>query len=81
VKINLKSLYETYECDICDNEDESQQHILEYKELVLMHVENIKDIQYEKIFDGNFCEQLEIARIFKHTRKIKAYTLKPKMII
>ena len=68
-KMNKKGLYDDYECDICENEDESPKHILECKDLVVMNDENMKIIKYEKSFDGKVCEKLNISKIFKQNMK------------
>ena len=75
-KMNKKGLYDDYECDICENENESQKHILECKDLVDMNDENMKNFKYEKLFDGKVCEQLNIAKIFKQNMKNRDEILK-----
>ena len=54
LKVNQKSKYDTYECDACEVEDESQEHILQCKEISKMQevsCENEK-IENEKIMNG-----------------------------
>ena len=73
-EMNEKGLSDDYECDICENEDESPKHILECKDLVVMNDENMKIIKYEKSFDGKVCEQLNISKIFKQNMKSRENT-------
>ena len=70
-KVNFKGLYNTYECDICEIEEESQEHILTCKEIQNVNSENIGSIEYKKIFSGKISEQLGIARKFYENMKIK----------
>ena len=71
VKTNLKGLNDTYECDICLNENETQEHIYKCTE-ILKHKEinDDKKPEYGKIMAGNTEEQIEIAKIFKENMKI-----------
>ena len=64
-KINYKGLYDTYECDVCGHEDESQAHILKCTKLVNMNNACSEMPNYEMIFDGNVDDQVKIAKIFK----------------
>ena len=71
LKINLKGLYDTYECEVCMNEDESQKHIYRCPEI--LRIRNIKFDEipdYEKIMNGSIKEKLEISRIFEENLKI-----------
>ena len=64
-KINYKGLYDTYECEICGDEDESQEHILKCTKLVNMNKECSEMPSHDLIFEGNITDQVKIARIFK----------------
>ena len=33
VKMNLKGLYDSFECEVCKDEDETQKHIYECKQI------------------------------------------------
>ena len=33
LKMNMKGIYDAYECKVCQNEDESQEHVYECKEI------------------------------------------------
>ena len=71
VKVNLKGLYDSYECEVCQNEEETQKHIYECQEIWKMkeyHDENPPE--YENIMIENVKEKLEIARIFKENLEI-----------
>ena len=41
VKMNLRGIYENFQCEICFEEDESQQHIMECSKLNKIIHENI----------------------------------------
>ena len=71
LKVNQKNKYETYECDACEVEDESQEHILQCKEISKMQEESCENekIEYEKIMNGTVEEKLNIAKTF--SKKIK----------
>ena len=75
-KTNFKGLYDSYECDLCGKEDESQEHILKCTRLVNMN-KDISEIPiYDQIFEGNTNEQVNIARIFQQNMKFKEKLLK-----
>ena len=75
-KMNKKGLYDDYECDICENENETQEHLLECEELVDMNNESMENVEYEKLFDGKVCEQVNIAKKFKQNMKNREEILK-----
>ena len=51
------------ECHACGNEEETQQHILQCKEL--NRIEDTEVSDYEKLFNGTVIEKLKIAKKFK----------------
>ena len=58
VKINLKGLYDTYECGICLKEDESQEHIYKCTEILkLKEINDDKIPEYWKIMEGTTEEE------------------------
>jgi hypothetical protein len=63
IKVNLKGKYDTWECSACGNEEETQQHVIECKEL--NRNKSIEDIKYDKLFNGTVIEKLKIAKMFK----------------
>jgi len=72
-KMNMKHKYETHECDVCGQENETQEHILKCSEIIKLNnkLKNSKIPNYTKLFNGKVSAQLEIARIFKQNMKIK----------
>ena len=68
VKINMKGMYDTFECGVCLKDDETQEHIYTCKEIWKMREEIIPD--YNKIFNGNTREKLNVARIYKKNLEI-----------
>ena len=78
VKMNFKGMYSEFECEICEKENETQKHMLECKELLQME-NNEKNVpEYEKLFNGNVKEKIEIARKFKQNMKIRENVMKRK---
>ena len=71
VKTNFKGKYENFECEICLEENESQIHIINCKEINEQH-ENIEEIpKYEELFSNNVKSQIKIARRFTQNMKIR----------
>ena len=71
VKINYRGSYETFECEACQENEESQMHITECKELIKLRKEYLKPQEYSKLFDGSVKNQLNIAKIVTENMKIK----------
>ena len=71
-KMNMKNFYDTYECRACKKEYENDKHVTqECSTLMRMNKEySIEVPDYEKIYEGNPKEQLEISRIFIRNMKI-----------
>ena len=79
VKMNLKGLYDTYECLVCLNQDESQEHIYSCEEIWKIRKESFSNVpEYEKIMNGKTNQKLEVARNFKANLKIQEEISKPK---
>ena len=79
VKMNMKGLYDTYECSVCLNQDESQEHIYSCGEIWNTRKESFSNVpEYENIMNGNTKQKLEVARIFKENLKIHTDITKPK---
>ena len=70
VKINYRGKYENLECDLCNEEEESQEHILKCKE-IMKESKDIKVPEYAKLLDGSVKVQLEIAKMFNENMKKK----------
>ena len=62
-KVNLKGTYDNLECGACGISEETQQHIIECKEL--NKNENSGNIIYSKILNGTVIEKLKIAKLFR----------------
>ena len=71
-KMNMKQLYNSYECRACYREYENDKHVLECTILLKMNkeYEDVKVPEYEKLYKGNPKEQLEISRMFMSNMKI-----------
>ena len=78
VKINQRGKYEEYKCEVCKEEEESQKHIMECKELEKLKNDDTETPEYEKLFDGSKKEQLEIAKHFIENMNIRKSLLKNK---
>ena len=70
-KANYKQKYihSNIKCDLCKNEDETQQHILECKEIREAYKSDdvAKDkVNYENLFCKDVNKQKEITTLFKH---------------
>ena len=66
LKMNMKGIYDAYECKVCQNEDESQEHVYECKEIwKLRKKDYLKIPSYEKIMNGSVKEKLEVSRILR----------------
>ena len=70
-KTNLKGLYDSYKCDLCGEEDESQAHILKCTRLVNENMDISEIPIYDKIFEQNTNKQVNFARIFQQNMKFK----------
>ena len=70
VKMNMKTQYSTYECSICQEENESQKHIYECKEILKKKNDKSEMINYEEIMNGNVDEKYAVARNFRENMKI-----------
>ena len=71
VKTNMKGSYENFQCDLCNNEEETQEHVLNCMKIVSMR--NEKDVinKLEKIYNGKVREQINVARVFKENMDIR----------
>ena len=64
VKTNYKGKYDTFECDVCKVEEESQEHVLNCKEILKTRKDDEKTPEYKNVFKGNTSLQLEVAKYF-----------------
>ena len=70
LKMNFKRKYEDFKCIACNEEEETQKHVLECKEIQKKQP-NLKVLEYEKLFDGNLNDKIQIARNFKEKMDIR----------
>ena len=72
VKMNQRNRYENHECEVSGIFDESQEHVLNCKEILEMNEESdISEIpEYNRIFDGTVMEQVKISKIFSKNMKV-----------
>ena len=71
LKMNMKNQYESFECEVCESEDENQKHVYECKKIWELKNEKKGHLQkYEDIMTGNVKDKIKIARIFKENMKI-----------
>ena len=69
--MNLKGnyAYENYECDLCKNENETQEHPLRCTSIINM-LKCHTNLKYDKIYRGSVKEQLEIAKSYNENIEI-----------
>ena len=65
LKINLKGLYDTYECEVCMNEDESQKHIYRCPEIL-----RIRNIKFDEIPDNEKNHKWECKRKVRNFKNL-----------
>ena len=73
LKLNQKNSYESYECEVCKVEDESQEHVFECVKLIEMQKDDDNEGEkpaYGKIMDGNVQEKIWISKSFSKKLKI-----------
>ena len=72
IKMNMQGMYDTFECEACKTESESQRHILQCN-ILLQNNEQSKEMnipEYERLFDGSVDEQLQLSKMFSSNMKI-----------
>ena len=72
VKMNYKGNYENLDCSVCNQENESQKHIIQCSEIKKHKNDMTKIIEYEKLFGENVRIQKEIFNCFMENMKIKS---------
>ena len=71
IKMNHKNKYETYECDACKIEDETQEHVMKCEEIKKIQKYDENELpEYEKIMTGNLRDRIKIAKSFREKLKI-----------
>ena len=69
--MNVSGLFDTYECSVCLNQDESQEHIYSCEEVWKIKKESFSnDPEYKNIMNGKTNQKIEVARVFKENLKI-----------
>ena len=71
VKTNFKGKYENFECEICKDEYETQQHIIECKEINKNRKEEKILPKYKELYKRNVKNQVSIVRHFLENMKMK----------
>ena len=66
VKVNQKWKYDTYECDGCEKDEETQEHLIHCKVISEMQKSSNEndEILYENVMNGKVEEQVKIAKQF-----------------
>ena len=71
VKTNFKAKYESFECEVCKKEEETQKHVIECTEINKGKQENETLPDYEELFKRNVKNQVLIARHFLENMKMR----------
>ena len=68
VKMNRKGMYEDLRCNACNEENETQEHVLKCK---ILNKNEKQIIDCKKIRQGNIIEMVKIAKKFKENLEIR----------
>ena len=71
VKSNFKGKDENFTCNICENEDETQKHIIDCPLINKERKDYEKPPEYEELYQRNIQNQLKIVKHFLENMKIK----------
>ena len=74
VKTNYKGKYKSF--DLCQEGEENQEHLMKCKEILRNKKNDETKLEYEKIFEFNTRNQIEIAKQFDAHIKIRNRLLK-----
>ena len=66
--MNYKGMYENFQWEVCKEEDETQEHILKCK---ILNKEEMENVDYLKIKNGNVIEMIKLAKKFKKNLEIR----------
>ena len=69
--MNFKRKYKDLKCIACDEEEETQKHVLECQKIEKKQPNLKLALKYEKLFDGNLNDKIQIARNFKEKMDIR----------
>ena len=78
VKTNFRRKYGTFECDVCREDDENQEHLMKCKEINKTKDKNGKIRVYGKLFESDVKNLKEIAKCFIENMKIRQKLIKEK---
>ena len=72
VKQNFKNMYDNNLCRLCQNDEETQQHLLECEKLLQNCPPLYNDmlVKYEDIFSSNVKKQLRATKLFQSVWKV-----------
>ena len=71
LKMNFKRKYKDFKCIACNEEEETQKHVLECTEIKKKQPNLKLDLKYEKLFNGNLNDKIQIARNFKENMAVR----------
>ena len=81
VKVNFRGKYESYQCDVCEEEDENQEHLMKYKEITKNKNNCEKNKNDDKLFESSVENMKEIATCFMENMKIREKLVKMKPVL
>ena len=72
VKTNYRGRFENFECSLCNEDMETQQHIIECKSIRNVKKTENENVKYENLYGENVKNQLKIAKLFIENMNIKS---------
>ena len=72
VKTNYRGRFENFECSLCNEDMETQQHIIECKSIRNVKKTENENVKYENLYGENVKQQLKIAKLFIENMNIKS---------
>ena len=72
VKTNYRGRFENFECSLCNEDMETQQHIIECKSIRNVKKTEHENVNYENLYGENVKQQLKIAKLFIENMNIKS---------
>ena len=73
VKNNFKNQHVNFQCDLCNNAEETQQHLLDCQTIIdnCEDLYNDSSVQYEDIFSQNPEKILKVTKLFAAVTKTR----------
>ena len=71
VKANFRGNHQSFECMVCKTKDETQQHIIQCKEINRIRKDKKEPPEYEGLYENNVEKQVNLVRHFLENVKIK----------